>query len=130
MALDPQTLFLVQALIVTAKEMYALALARSHVVPYGPDDRSLLRWMTDVRPGDLVLENSSLGLHPERIGRMLCVEDGVYTVVGIEGEVMRWENSDFIRIPDPFGYPRNDQDKPNWRWNSKHRPDPSWKRDK
>lgn len=108
--------FMAQALCYMASEMYSLALARCHVVPYGPDDRTLFNWMNDPGPGDMVVEWTSLSLSPKRVGRMLAIEeeDGyeVYYIVGIDGEVMRWTNCTFIRIPDPVGYPK---DVPNWR---------------
>jgi len=130
---DPQTLFLVKALLLAVKDMYGLAIDRCKVNPYGPNDNRLLAWMTDVRAGDLVVESSSLGLHPQRVGRLFYTEEHedhtVYFVVGMYGEVMRWENCSFLRIPDPFGYPKHDQDKPEWKWKSKNETGP-WKRDR
>lgn len=122
MNIDPQTKFLAQMLIYVAEQMECLALARCHVVPYGPHDSRLADWMSKTRPGDLVVERSALSLAPQRVGRMLGVEkvkhEGhsttVYTIVGIDGEVMRWENCNFMRIPDP-NYYRGGGDMPRWR---------------
>lgn len=114
--LDPGSKFVAMALCYAADQMWGLALARCHVQPYGPNDKELYNWMTKIEPGHLVVEKSSLRLHPARIGRLLGIEksengDHTYTLVTMEGEVVEWRNCSFIRVPDPAGWPK---DVPYW----------------
>jgi hypothetical protein len=107
-----QALFLARTVVFLAEQLYKLSLRRGHVPPYGPHDNLAFDWMRNPSPGDLVIEKTSLALHPQRVGRLLGMEpDGfggqrVYFVIGWDGEFMRWENCEFIRIPDPNDWPR------------------------
>jgi hypothetical protein len=59
------------------------------------------RWMRDIATGQLVLEITSTRRPAiDRIGVLLAITSKhEYTIRTIDGRELRWENSDFVRIP-------------------------------
>lgn len=100
--------FVLSIVVLLGEEWKNGALFRSRV--RHAQDCRVIDWTRDYRPGDLVMETSSLGLHPERIGRLLHIEDEggqkFFYLVIPSGEVKSWTNASFMRIPDPAMWPK------------------------
>jgi hypothetical protein len=100
--MDAQVAYLCKLLVHATDQLYSMALERTCVRPYGPDDPRAFEWMSKIRPGDMVVEKTSFRLNPERLGRILAIEESknLYWLVLADGRVVSWSNCSFVRIPD------------------------------
>lgn len=67
-----------------------------------PNAQLVSRWMQAIAPGHLVLEVSTIKADRarDRVGVLLSITSNrEYTIRTIDGRELRWENAEFVRIP-------------------------------
>jgi hypothetical protein len=94
----PTEQVLVDALFATGERLWSTAQSNT------PSAQRTRQWMSEIAPGNLVLEISSGGRHPaiDRVGEVITWPQATYgdcTIRTVDGREFSWTNCWFVRIP-------------------------------